>query len=104
MIDFLVMKIDKLVRVRVDSLEYDLPDGISRDDDILLNCIALFSTIAIDPEVAPLVCSSKLFSLLFTVYSEKESDVEMVLQIFYCLYMYLLHIPSTKLIQKLNGH
>ncbi|KAJ1558416.1 Kinesin-associated protein 3, partial [Cladochytrium tenue] len=65
--------------------------GLAEDDDVTLEVVALLATMAIDENVAPMVARTDVIALLIDLMIAKEDDDEMVLQIIYCIYQFLLH-------------
>merc|ERR1719262_2105813 len=61
------------------------------EDDVVLECVMLVGTIAMDPEAAPLLASSKLLQVLQELLAEKQEDDEIVLQLLFTFHCLLLH-------------
>ncbi|KAJ1339848.1 hypothetical protein BSLG_005509 [Batrachochytrium salamandrivorans] len=72
-------------------------EGVAEDDDILLQTIILLSTMSLDENISPMVASANLLPLLIDVMIAKEEDDEIILQVCYCIYQFLLH-DSTRTI------
>ncbi|KAJ3103417.1 Kinesin-associated protein 3 [Phlyctochytrium planicorne] len=65
--------------------------GLTEDDDITLEAVVLLGTMANDESVPPLVAKSNVVYLLMELMLAKEEDDEIVLQIIYATYQFLLH-------------
>jgi len=61
------------------------------DDDVLLECVQLLGTLAIDPRAAPMLASSALVRMLTQLLTDKIEDLDMVVQILFCVFKFLLH-------------
>jgi hypothetical protein len=60
------------------------------EDDLILECVMLVGTIAMDQYAAPLIAASQLVKVLHELLAEKQEDDEIVLQLiftFHCLLM-----------------
>jgi hypothetical protein len=73
-------------------------EGIDENDDILLRAIIVVGTMSLDEAVPPLVAKSKLLQLLVDTLMIKEEDDEIILQVCYCIYQYLHHESTCKLL------
>eukprot|EP00842_Homolaphlyctis_polyrhiza_P005073 jgi/Hompol1/5567/HPOL_000419-RA len=78
-------------------------EGIAEDDDILLEVIILLGTMSLDENIAPMVASTNLLHLLIDVMIgktivSKEEDDEIILQVCYCIYQFLLHDSTKKIL------
>nr|KAJ3413912.1 hypothetical protein HK105_001946 [Polyrhizophydium stewartii] len=73
-------------------------DGIAEDDDVLLEVINLLGTMALDENIAPMVASTNLLQLLIQVMIAKEEDDEIILQVCFCIYQFLLHDATKKIL------
>uniref|UniRef100_A0A0G4GJD9 Kinesin-associated protein 3 n=1 Tax=Chromera velia CCMP2878 TaxID=1169474 RepID=A0A0G4GJD9_9ALVE len=60
--------------------------GGLNEDDLVLECIQLVSTIALAPGTGPLLASSDIPAVLHDVLSAKQEDDEMVLQLLFCFF------------------
>jgi len=60
------------------------------EDDLVLECVMLVGTIAMDPEAAPLLASSKLLQVLTELLAEKQEDDEIVLQLVFTFHALLM--------------
>lgn len=70
-----------------------LVPGFSQDDMILV--VVLFvSALALEPQCAPLLSSSRLIRTLHSLFQEKQHDSELTLQLLYAFYR-MLRIPET---------
>ncbi|KAI8586335.1 kinesin-associated protein-domain-containing protein [Geranomyces variabilis] len=69
--------------------------GLADDDDITLEVVVLLGTMANDENVGPLVSQTQIPQILMELMIAKEDDDEMILQIIYCAYQFLL-IQSTR--------
>ncbi|KAJ3159524.1 Kinesin-associated protein 3 [Geranomyces michiganensis] len=69
--------------------------GLADDDDITLEVVVLIGTMANDENVGPLVSRTQIPQILMELMIAKEDDDEMILQIIYCAYQFLL-IESTR--------
>merc|ERR1719262_1838134 len=65
------------------------------EDDVVLECVMLVGTIALDHEAAPLLAASKLLQVLQELLAEKQEDDEIVLQLIFTFHCLLLH-PETR--------
>ncbi|KAJ3412303.1 Kinesin-associated protein 3 [Chytridiales sp. JEL 0842] len=65
--------------------------GLTKDDDVLLEVINLLGTMANDENIAPMVARTEIITLLMDLMIAKEEDDEIILQIIYCIYQFLLH-------------
>ncbi|KAI8609481.1 kinesin-associated protein 3 [Chytriomyces sp. MP71] len=72
-------------------------DGLCPDDDVTLEAILLLGTMTHDENIAPMVSRTNIIPLLLELMIIKEEDDEMVLQIIYCIYHFLLY-ESTRTI------
>ncbi|KAJ3170876.1 Kinesin-associated protein 3, partial [Irineochytrium annulatum] len=60
-------------------------------DDVTLEVVILLGTMANDENVAPMVARTKIIPLLMELMLVKEEDDEIILQIIYVIYQFLLH-------------
>ncbi|KAJ3386385.1 Kinesin-associated protein 3 [Entophlyctis sp. JEL0112] len=74
-----------------DSDEDSAIARLAEDDDITLEVIMLLGTMAHDENIAPIVARSDTLQLLMDLMIIKEEDDEIVLQIIYCVYHFLLY-------------
>ena len=72
----------------------DPPGGFS-EDDIILECVMLVGTIAMDQYAAPLIAASQLVKVLNELLAEKQEDDEIVLQLIFTFHC-LLMCPETR--------
>ncbi|KAI9328528.1 kinesin-associated protein-domain-containing protein [Obelidium mucronatum] len=72
-------------------------EGLMENDDITLEAIILLGTMAHDENIAPMVAKTETIPLLMDLMIIKEEDDEMILQIIYCIYHFLLY-ESTRTI------
>ncbi|TPX51129.1 hypothetical protein SeLEV6574_g00469 [Synchytrium endobioticum] len=71
------------------------------EDDILLECVCLIGSMAHDDDFVAVADQRGILSVLIDLMIAKEEDDEMVLQILYALYHFLLHAgPRNTLLQK----
>jgi hypothetical protein len=97
-LDFLVRIIKKYMNAD-DNTTGEFPEGLSENDDILLQCLILIGTLSFDDAATTLVAKSPILDLLVDVLVMKEEDDEIILQVCYCVYLYLLHEePRQKLL------
>ncbi|KAI8818255.1 kinesin-associated protein-domain-containing protein [Fimicolochytrium jonesii] len=71
--------------------------GLSEDDDITLEVVNLLGTMASDENIGPVVAKTHIPQTLMELMIAKEDDDEMILQIIYCAYQFLL-IESTRIV------
>ncbi|TPX57785.1 hypothetical protein PhCBS80983_g03597 [Powellomyces hirtus] len=69
--------------------------GLAEDDDITLEVVVLLGTMANDENIGPMVSKTQIPQILMELMIAKEDDDEMILQIIYCAYQFLL-IESTR--------
>ncbi|KAJ8324391.1 hypothetical protein QVD99_002423 [Batrachochytrium dendrobatidis] len=72
-------------------------DGVCKNDDLLLQVIILLSTMSLDENISPMVATTNIIPLLIEIMIAKEEDDEIILQVCYCIYQFLLH-DSTRTI------
>ena len=70
--------------------------GIGEDDDILLETVIFIGTMTQDENIPALLIKTPIISLLIQVMSSKEEDDEMILQVCYCIYQFLLQEATCK--------
>jgi len=70
---------------------------LSEDDDVTLQFVVLLGTMSNDEGIAPKVIEMDIIPLLITLMICKEEDDEIILQIIYAIYQFLLH-ESTRTI------
>ncbi|ETW00855.1 hypothetical protein H310_07381 [Aphanomyces invadans] len=70
-----------------------LVPGFSQDD-IVLQVIMFVSALMLEPKCAPLITSSRLVRSFHTVFQDKQTDHEIMLQLLFCFYRMLRH-PET---------
>ncbi|KAJ3266811.1 Kinesin-associated protein 3 [Chytriomyces hyalinus] len=85
-----------LERARDDADESE--DGLAPDDDITLEAIILLGTMAHDENIAPMVSKTNAIPLLMELMIIKEEDDEIVLQIIYCIYNFLLYDSTRQIL------
>ncbi|KAJ3062383.1 hypothetical protein HDU98_001744, partial [Podochytrium sp. JEL0797] len=66
-------------------------EGLMDSDDVTLEAIILLGTMAHDENIAPMVAKTETLPLLMSLMIIKEEDDEMILQIIYCIYHFLLY-------------
>jgi hypothetical protein len=64
---------------------------LSEDDDVTLQYVVLLGTMSNDEGIAPKVIELDIIPLLITLMICKEEDDEIILQIIYAIYQFLLH-------------
>jgi hypothetical protein len=64
---------------------------LSEDDDVTLQFVVLLGTMSNDEGIAPKVIEMDIIPLLITLMICKEEDDEIILQIIYAIYQFLLH-------------
>ncbi|KND02983.1 uncharacterized protein SPPG_02058 [Spizellomyces punctatus DAOM BR117] len=69
--------------------------GLAEDDDVTLEIVILLGTMANDENIGPMVARTGILPLLMELMIAKEDDDEMILQIIYCAYQFLL-LDSTR--------
>ncbi|KAI8809755.1 kinesin-associated protein-domain-containing protein [Cladochytrium replicatum] len=72
--------------------------GIAEDDDILLETISWLGTMANDENIPRMVASTNIIFLLMDLMIGKEEDDEMILQIIYAIYQFLLDPTSRNML------
>jgi hypothetical protein len=106
--DFLVEAVGTLaslvyIDVRYSDLliQHGLLDFISKhlvigfaDDDIILECMMLLSTVATDSKCSGMLANQRLIGIIYEVIREKIDDAEIVLQSIYTIFKMLLHTES----------
>jgi hypothetical protein len=78
----------------IELLHRLLVGGFS-EDDIILECVMLVGTIAMDQYAAPLIAASQLVKVLNELLAEKQEDDEIVLQLIFTFHC-LLMCPETR--------
>lgn len=68
------------------------------EDDIVLECVQLISTLALDPRCAPLLSNTHLVRNLANMLTEKIEDLDLVVHILFALFKLLLHKESREAI------
>jgi len=68
--------------------------GFSADDDIILECIMLVGTLAMDPKAANMLGNPRLIDSLYKLLNEKIEDLDMVIHIVFTIFKLLLHPQS----------
>jgi hypothetical protein len=63
-------------------------------NDVLLEVIMLISAAASDNTTCSVLASSNIIGLLYQVWKDKSSDVEILLQLIYCFYKFFLQESS----------
>ncbi|KAJ3016484.1 UNVERIFIED_CONTAM: Kinesin-associated protein 3 [Siphonaria sp. JEL0065] len=74
-----------------DGMVLGAGEGLMENDDITLEAIILLGTMAHDENIAPMVAKTDTIPLLMDLMIIKEEDDEMILQIIYCIYHFLLY-------------
>jgi len=64
------------------------------EDDVLLECVILAGTLAMDPDFSPLMATSKIPRLLPELLAEKQDDGEIIVQLLFAIRCLLLR-PET---------
>ncbi|RKO93016.1 kinesin-associated protein-domain-containing protein, partial [Blyttiomyces helicus] len=64
---------------------------IAEDDDVTLEVVMLLGTMANDENLSPIVARTGILMGLMDLMIAKEEDDEIILQIIYCIYQFLLH-------------
>ncbi|KAJ3293590.1 Kinesin-associated protein 3 [Borealophlyctis nickersoniae] len=64
--------------------------GITEEDDITLEVVILLGTMGNDGDVAPMIARTNVLGLLIDLMIAKEEDDEIILQVIYCIYQFLL--------------
>ena len=86
-----------------DSAVYDGDDhrGIIPDDDVVLEIVVLLGNMAHDDGIVPLIFQHNVIPVLMELMLVKEDDDEIILQIIYCVFQFMLHESTrTYLISK----
>ncbi|KAJ3039310.1 Kinesin-associated protein 3 [Rhizophlyctis rosea] len=68
--------------------------GIMEDDDVTLEIVILVGTMAGDEGIAEMAVRSRVLEGLMDLMIAKEEDDEIILQIIYCIYQFLLQEPA----------
>mmetsp|Transcript_73740 Transcript_73740/g.213606 ORF Transcript_73740/g.213606 Transcript_73740/m.213606 type:complete len:836 (-) Transcript_73740:169-2676(-) len=66
------------------------------EDDVLLECVILVGTLALDADCVPLLAPSKIPRLLADLFHEKQDDAEMVVQMLFVVRCLLLQEETCK--------
>ena len=74
----------------LDFLMTHLQPGFA-DDDLVLECVQLLGTLALDPRAAPLLAHGHLIRALTQLLSDKIEDLDIVVHIVFTLFKFLLH-------------
>jgi hypothetical protein len=70
------------------------------EDDLVLEIIIMLGTLAADPQAAPMLANHRLIHCLHDVLLEKSDDDEVVLQIVFTLFKFLLHRETREVIMQ----
>ncbi|KAJ3286978.1 Kinesin-associated protein 3 [Rhizoclosmatium sp. JEL0117] len=73
-------------------------EGLMENDDITLEAIILLGTMLHDENIAPMVAKTETIQLLMDLMIIKEEDDEIVLQIIYCIYHFLLYDSTRQIL------
>jgi len=73
------------------------------EDDLVLEIIIMLGTLAADPQAAPMLANHRLIHCLHDVLLEKSDDDEIVLQIVFTLFKFLLHRETREVIMQNEG-
>jgi hypothetical protein len=88
LIDFLTNWIYQTLNLRDSNGK---SNGIVENDDIVLQCVILLGTMSLDENIPMVIAESQLLPLMVETLMIKEDDDEIVLQVCYCIYLYLCH-------------
>ncbi|KAI9207591.1 kinesin-associated protein-domain-containing protein [Polychytrium aggregatum] len=80
-----------------ESQQMNPKSGVREDDDITLEMLVLLGTMANDENIAPMVAKTTIIPVLMDLMIAKEEDDEIISQIIYVVYQFLLH-ESTRTI------
>lgn len=83
----------------LDFVSTHLQPGFA-DDDIVLECVQLLGTLAIDPKAAPMLAHERLIRNLFALLNEKIEDLDIVVHIVFTIFKFLLHKESREAIMR----